>query len=92
MQHVRDNKELSIFYSAKKLYEMDFLFEGSTWSNMTSGEEYYHIIKIFEHEKEVSTGQAIGFKNTGSGTNKLVIVLPIRARDYREEHHRMKRK
>ena len=39
-----------------------FLFEGSTWSNMTSGEECYHVIKIFEHEREVSTGQAIEFE------------------------------
>ena len=29
--------------------------------NMTSGEGCYHIIKIFEHEREVSTDQAIEF-------------------------------
>ena len=48
-----------------------FLFEGSTWSNMTSGEECYHIIKIFEHEREVSTGQVIEFVDTGSSTINL---------------------
>ena len=40
---------------------MLFLFEGYTWSNITSGERCYHIIKIFEHEREVSTDQAIEF-------------------------------
>ena len=61
MQHVRANKELSIFYLAKKLDKIFFLFEGYTWSNMTSGEGCYHIIKIFEHGREVSTDQAIEF-------------------------------
>ena len=37
------------------------MFDGYAWSNMTSGEGCYHIIKIFEHEREVSTDQAIEF-------------------------------
>ena len=61
MRHVTANKELSIFYSAKKLDKMNFLFEGYTWSNMISGEVCYHVIKIIEHEREVSTEQAIEF-------------------------------
>ena len=66
MQHVRERAFKFLF--GKKLDEMDFgLFEGYTWSNMTSGEECYQnfIIKIlskfFSMEREVSTGQAIEF-------------------------------
>ena len=47
MQHVRERAFKFLF--GKKLDEMDFcLFEGYTWSNMTSGEECYQnfIIKI----------------------------------------------
>ena len=60
MQHVRANKELSMFFLAKKLDKMYFFwFKGYTWSNITGGEGCYHTIKIFVHEREVSTDLAI---------------------------------
>ena len=54
MQHVRTNKELSIFYLAKKLDNMDFfglmVIHGQTWQVVRD------IVTIFKHEREVSTG------------------------------------